>query len=94
MQERNRDAVAESGLVGTIGEGEDELNGGSSIGIDTPSWVKWAAGEKLPYNTGPSLVLCDDGEAWDEGKGGRLKTEGIRFVLYGRNQHNIAKIKK
>ena len=37
----------------------------------------------------PSLVLCDDLEGWDEGKGGRLKREGRYIYMYIYMLHNI-----
>ena len=43
----------------------------------------------------PSLGLCDDLEGWGQG-GGRecVYDYGWFVLLYGRNQHNIVKIKK
>ena len=52
MQEGIREADVEAGLVGTVGVGEDETNGESSINIGTLRCVKWVAGEKFLCNTG------------------------------------------
>ena len=62
---------------------------------------KWTAGEKLLYTTG-SPVWCsvmtlrggkEEGERGSTGRG--YKCNCGRFtLLYGRNQHNIVKIKK
>lgn len=30
----------------------------------------------------PSLALCDDRDGWDEGRGGRVKTEGFYTYIY------------
>ena len=38
--------------MGTIGEGESEMNGESSINIFTLSGVTWIAGEKLLCSKG------------------------------------------
>jgi len=45
----------------------------------------------------PSLALCDELERWDVGRGGRPKKLGtyeslwLIMLLYGGNQHNVAK---
>ena len=44
----------------------------------------------------PSLALYDNFKGWDEGRRGRryMYTCGSFALLYGRNQHNIVKIKE
>ena len=73
-----------TGLMDTVWERVGGMNGESSNNIYTLLCVKWIAGEKLLHNTGAvmhrlhnSLVLCDDLEGWDGGKGGTLKREVI-----------------
>ena len=52
------------------------VNCESSINICTLSGVRWVAGEKfLCSNREPSLVLYDDLEGWDGGRGERLGRE-------------------
>ena len=48
----------------TVGEGESEMNGESSINIHTQSGMRWIAGGKLLYCTG-SPVSGDDLEGQD-----------------------------
>ena len=48
----------------TMGEGESEMNGESSINIHTQSGMRWIAGGKLLYCTG-SPVSGDDLEGQD-----------------------------
>ena len=45
--------------MGTVGAGEDETNGGSSINTGTLSCVGWVAGEKFLCNMG-SPVWCSE----------------------------------
>ena len=52
MEGRNEDAVVENGLVDTVGEGENGMNGENSINIYTVSCVKLIAGKKLLHNIG------------------------------------------
>ena len=52
------------------------MNCESSINIYPLSGVRWVAGEKfLCSNRKPSLVLYDDLEGWDGGRGKRLGRE-------------------
>ena len=57
LQEKNRDADTENGLVDTVGEGEGGTSWENSIGIYILPRVKQTAGGKLLYNTG-SWAWC------------------------------------
>ena len=76
LQGKNGDEDIENGLGNTLLEREGGVNTESSINMYTLSTVRWTAGEKLPCSTeSPDfLVLCDDLEGWDGGKG-RLRTD-------------------
>ena len=52
MQKRNGNSDIENGLVDTVEEKENTMNGESSTDVYTPPHVKQIAGEKLLYNTG------------------------------------------
>ena len=93
MQGKNGDTDLENRLADKVREGEHRTASSSlafresSIGMCTPSCVKQIAGGKLLYiiTWGGQLVLSDDLKWWDGERGGR------RYILYGRNQHNIVK---
>ena len=51
------------------------MTGESSINLYTLLDTRWIAGEKLLSSMGSPVVLCDDLEGWDEGRGGKLGKE-------------------
>ena len=73
-----------------LGEGVNGTNGESSISICTLLCVKWIVSEKLLYNTGSCLVLCDDLAGWMWGREGCSCGRGYT-CNYDRNQQNIVK---
>ena len=77
MWGRSKDTDVEHGFVDTVREGEGGMNGKSSINMYTLSCVRWIAGGTLLYNTGASLVFCDDLQGWGWVRGRRLKREVI-----------------
>ena len=76
LQGRHGGADVGNGLVDTVGEGESETNGESSVNIYSLSGVRWIVGEKLLHNTG-SLVLCSlmtwgQAEGWEAHERGNI----------------------
>ena len=61
MQGRNGDAGVEHGLVDTLGEGVNGMNGESCINIYTLSCVKWIVGKKLQLNILNELLMTEHG---------------------------------
>ena len=78
LQGRHGGADVGNGLVDTVGEGESETNGESSVNIYSLSGVRWIVGEKLLRNTG-SPVLCSL-MTW--GAGGRVGGSWEREYMY------------
>lgn len=66
-------AGGEGGFVHAVGE--SGTNGESSVHTYTLSSVEWIAGESLPCNREPSLLLHEALEGWDGGREGRLGRE-------------------
>ena len=79
MQGENGDASVDNGLIGTVWEGESGMNGGGGSNIHTLASVRGMAGENLLCSLRePILALLDDDlEGQDEGRGGRVRREGI-----------------
>ena len=47
------------------------MNGDGSMETCTLSYVRQRGSENLPYDSGSSVMLCDDLEEWDGMGGGR-----------------------
>lgn len=76
LQGRHGGADVGDGLVHTVGEGESETKGESSVNMHSLSGGRWIVGEKLLYIT----QEVQSGALWwpgGRGKGGRLKRQGI-----------------
>ena len=89
LQGISRDKDVEDNLVDTVGEGEGEMNWGSTIDMYTPPSVKQVMGS-CSVTLWQSRGIRWGGER-EAQEGENIYTHGWFVVWYSKNQHSIIK---